>query len=99
VSAAAPSRPVGSAVLLEPEPKHVAAVIADVSGRAFHTMMGRAITREGGTVVNYAGDAMLAVFNGPIAVSDPERRAVRTALETLSERDRRLEQNNDTGTL
>jgi class 3 adenylate cyclase len=97
VSAAAPSRPVGSAVLLEPERKHVAALIADVSGftefvetiepeilfqviRDFHTVMGRAITREGGTVVNYGGDAMLVVFNGPIAVSDPERRAVRTAL-------------------
>ena len=43
--------------------------------------MGEAITRGAGTVVNYAGDAMLVVFNGPIAVPDPERRAARTALE------------------
>ena len=49
--------------------------------REFHAALGAAILGASGTVVNFAGDQAFVVFNGPIDVADPERRAVRAALE------------------
>jgi class 3 adenylate cyclase/tetratricopeptide (TPR) repeat protein len=43
--------------------------------------MGEAIERHGGTVENYVGDAVMAVFGVPVAHEDDALRAVRAAAE------------------
>ena len=43
--------------------------------------MGEAIERHGGTVENYVGDAVMAVFGIPVAHEDDALRAVRAAAE------------------
>ncbi len=42
--------------------------------------MSRAIMDEGGTVMQFVGDAVMAVFGAPVAMEDHAQRAVRAAL-------------------
>ena len=51
------------------------------------TRLGDVVTRHGGTVLNYAGDALLAGFGLPSAAEDDAERALSTALEMLDELD------------
>jgi class 3 adenylate cyclase len=47
--------------------------------------MGNAIERHGGTIENYIGDAVMAVFGIPVAHEDDALRAVRAAAEMREE--------------
>ena len=53
--------------------------------------MNAAILQEGGTVMQYVGDAVMAVFGAPLAVDDHADRALRAAL-TMHERQADLDQ-------
>ena len=43
--------------------------------------MGRLILKYEGTIEYFAGDGMMVLFNDPVPVPDPAKRAVRMALE------------------
>jgi adenylate cyclase len=49
--------------------------------RGFHREMGRLIQAHGGTLEEFTGGSMLVIFNDPMVVDDPARRAVLMALE------------------
>ena len=49
--------------------------------RAFHREMGRIIQAHGGTLEEFSGSTMMVIFNDPVVVNDPARRAVFMALE------------------
>jgi CheY-like chemotaxis protein/class 3 adenylate cyclase len=57
------------------EPEEVIGVL-----REYHNELGRLITEWEGTIEHFAGDGILVVFNDPVAVSNPEERAVRMAI-------------------
>jgi class 3 adenylate cyclase len=46
------------------------------------------VHQEGGTIVHFAGDAFLAIFNAPLRQDDHAMRAARTALRVQGEHDR-----------
>lgn len=58
------------------EPEEVMAVLKDFFGA-----MGEIVERHGGTVEHFAGDSMLIFYNAPLEIPDPEKQAVKTALE------------------
>jgi class 3 adenylate cyclase len=70
------STPLGEAL----EPEEFKAVVGEVVSR-----MIAAVTRYGGTVVNVAGDGILALFGAPVAHEDDAERAVRAGLELVGE--------------
>jgi len=51
---------------------------------ALFETLAQAITRHGGSVVKFIGDAVLAVFGAPVAHEDDPERALDTALEMLA---------------
>jgi adenylate cyclase len=65
------------------EPEDVMRVLSQ-----YHTAMGEIIFEYGATVVHFAGDGMMLIFNDPIPVPDPTSRAVRM---TIAMRDRAVE--------
>jgi class 3 adenylate cyclase len=64
--------------------------------REYHAAMGEAILAHEGTLERFTGDGMMIFFNDPVAVADPQARAVRMALamresvEALTARWRKL---------
>jgi class 3 adenylate cyclase len=54
--------------------------VMDVLGE-YHAAMGELIARFDGTVEHFAGDGLMVLFNDPVPCPDPERRAVRMALD------------------
>jgi class 3 adenylate cyclase len=58
-------------------------VFASVSRYA--AIVSDAVARRGGTVVEFAGDGLMAVFGAPDALPDKERAAVLAALEIVRE--------------
>ena len=50
---------------------------------ALFESLGQAITRHGGFVEKYLGDAVLAVFGAPVAHEDDPARALEAALDML----------------
>ncbi len=50
------------------------------------SQMGQAIEGHGGTIVDYQGDGILAVFGAPVALDDHADRALYAAREMLTER-------------
>ncbi|HEY7520648.1 MAG TPA: response regulator [Methylomirabilota bacterium] len=73
------------------EPEEVMNVL-----REYHAAMGEAILAHEGTLERFTGDGMMIFFNDPVAVADPQARAVRMALamresvEALTARWRKL---------
>jgi adenylate cyclase len=57
------------------EPEEVMTVL-----REYHAAMGEAILAHEGTLERFTGDGMMIFFNDPVAVADPQARAVRMAL-------------------
>src|SRR5688500_2433363 len=51
---------------------------------ALFEMLAQAITRHGGFVAKFLGDAVLAVFGAPVAHEDDPERALDTALDMLT---------------
>jgi class 3 adenylate cyclase len=49
--------------------------------RDYHREMGTIILAHEGTLERFAGDGMMVFFNDPVAVPNPDERAVRMALE------------------
>jgi adenylate cyclase len=49
--------------------------------REYHGVMGGLITEYGATLERFAGDGLMAFFNDPIEVPNPEERAVRMAID------------------
>lgn len=47
----------------------------------FFTEMAEIVFRQGGTLDKFVGDSMMVLFNAPFDLPDPEKTAVRTALE------------------
>jgi class 3 adenylate cyclase len=58
------------------EPEEVISVLHE-----YHAEMGRLILKYEGTIEYFAGDGMMVLFNDPVPVPDPAKRAVRMALE------------------
>jgi GAF domain-containing protein len=64
--------------------------------RDYHAAIGEIIIKYSGTLERYAGDGVMVVFNDPVPVKNPERKAVLMALEmrdaigALTEKRRRL---------
>jgi class 3 adenylate cyclase/predicted ATPase len=57
--------------------------VRDLLGRYFETCR-QLITRYGGTVEKFIGDAVMAVWGTPVAQEDDAERAVRTALDLVA---------------
>jgi len=53
--------------------------------RRYFTIVSAAITRHGGTVDEYAGDAVMAAFGAPVSHEDDALRAARAALDILTD--------------
>jgi class 3 adenylate cyclase len=53
--------------------------------REYHEVVGRLVTLHEGTLEHFAGDGVMIFFNAPLAVADPERRAVRMAVDLRGE--------------
>jgi class 3 adenylate cyclase len=51
----------------------------------YYAVIGRIITERGGTINQYAGDQVMAIFNAPDEQPDHAIRAVRTALQVQAE--------------
>jgi adenylate cyclase len=49
--------------------------------REYHAAMGRLVMAHEGTLERFTGDGMMVFFNDPLEIAEPERRAVRMALE------------------
>jgi adenylate cyclase len=58
------------------EPEEVISVLHE-----YHAEMGRLILKYEGTIEYFAGDGMMVLFNDPVPLPDPAKRAVRMALE------------------
>ena len=54
----------------------------DVMGviREYHAAMGELVMAHGGTVERFAGDGIMIVFNDPVPMTRPRRKAVRMAI-------------------
>lgn len=61
-------------------PEVTCRIVRDVMER-----LSEAINREGGVIVDYAGDGILAMWNAPVAQKDHVARAARAALAMLEE--------------
>ncbi|MEW6283984.1 MAG: adenylate/guanylate cyclase domain-containing protein, partial [Candidatus Eremiobacterota bacterium] len=61
-----------------------------------YTEMSRVIFRNRGTIIRFVGDQFMVLFGAPRPHPEPERAAVRTALE-MAERLRELEREDETG--
>jgi len=59
---------------LEPEK------VAEIMNKAL-TIQADAVKKHGGMVDKYIGDAMMAIFNAPMDLTDHETKAIKTALE------------------
>ncbi len=59
---------------LEPEK------VAEIMNKAL-TIQADAVKKHGGMVDKYIGDAMMAIFNAPMNLTDHETKAIKTALE------------------
>lgn len=59
--------------------------------RQYHREMGRLILECDGTLERFAGDRMMVVFNDPVEIANPAKRAVRMAL-AMRERVKELSQ-------
>ena len=57
------------------EPEEVMSVLAD-----YHGAMGRQIVAHEGTLVHFAGDGIMIVFNDPVPLDAPAEKAVRMVL-------------------
>src|SRR5262249_57761811 len=57
------------------EPEEVMSVL-----REYHAAMGELILGHEGTLERFTGDGMMIFFNDPVAVANPQERAVRMAL-------------------
>jgi adenylate cyclase len=55
-------------------------VIIGILG-AYFAALGAAVTRHEGTVTGYTGDGMMVLFNAPVEIPDPARRAIAMALD------------------
>jgi adenylate cyclase len=62
------------------EPEEVMGVIHE-----YHSVLGRIIFQYEATVERFLGDGFMAFFNDPVPCPDPERRAVRMAIEMRRE--------------
>jgi len=61
------------------EPEDVMAVLRD-----YHRAVGRLVEDHGGMLERFAGDGIMAFFNDPVPVPDPQLRAVSLALAAQS---------------
>lgn len=52
---------------------------------AYHEMLGRRIFAAGGTLERFAGDAVMVLFNDPVAAPDYVRRAIELAFAIVSD--------------
>lgn len=50
--------------------------------REYHTELGKAIAAHDGTIVHFAGDGAMILFNAPMPTEDHELQAIRMTLET-----------------
>lgn len=62
------------------EPEEVMLILAD-----YHETLGALIHKYEGTVVHFAGDGVMVLFNDPVPCPDPCERAVRMAIEMNTE--------------
>jgi len=67
---------VGSTALADEEDPERVRLLLD----RFYDAMSEEITRTGGTVEKFAGDAVMAVFGAPVAVEDHAERALHAAV-------------------
>lgn len=58
------------------EPEEVMGVLRD-----YHGTLGRIVMRHEGTIEHFAGDGVMILFNDPIQLDQPERAAVRMAID------------------
>ena len=58
------------------EPEEVMGVL-----REYHAAIGRIVLAHEGTVEHFAGDGVMILFNDPLPLAEPERAAIRMALE------------------
>ncbi len=47
----------------------------------YHAAVGKTVDSHGGRIIDYAGDAVFAVFNDPQMIDEPERHALTAAVE------------------
>jgi adenylate cyclase len=62
------------------DPEDVMALLRD-----YHTAIGKIIYKHGGTLERFAGDAVMVIFNDPVALPNPALTAVQVALEMRAE--------------
>jgi DNA-binding response OmpR family regulator len=68
------------------EPEEVISVLQE-----YHAALGELINKFEGTVVLFAGDGLLILFNDPLPCPDPQARAVQMAIEMREEICNRIE--------
>jgi class 3 adenylate cyclase len=68
------------------EPEEVISVLQE-----YHAALGTLINKFEGTVVLFAGDGLLVLFNDPLPCTDPQMRAVQMSLEMRDEMSSRIE--------
>lgn len=74
------------------EPEEVISLLQD-----YHATLGTIINKFEGTVVLFAGDGLLILFNDPIPCPDPQARAVRMSIEMRKEISLRIKKWRDLG--
>src|SRR5215218_1033170 len=74
------------------EPEEVISVLQE-----YHAALGTIINKHEGTVVLFAGDGLLVIFNDPLPCPDPQARAVKMSIEMREEISSRIEKWRDLG--
>jgi len=74
------------------EPEEVISLLQE-----YHAALGEIINKFEGTVVLFAGDGLLVLFNDPIPCPDPQARAVKMSIEMREEISSRIEKWRDLG--
>src|SRR5215213_2304212 len=74
------------------EPEEVISLLQE-----YHAALGHIINKFEGTVVLFAGDGLLVLFNDPIPCPDPQARAVKMSIEMREEISSRIEKWRDLG--